>query len=221
MKKKLFVLVSFLAFLTLVFIACKKEVDGGQVGFAHEQGTGGNPDNTSAGSTSSGSTTSTSSIGSTSTTGGTATTTGGGSTTSTSGGSTTSTSGGSTTTPPAGNYFQINSTVYNCTSVYGGAYNGSWSIIGRSAAGDTCSVSFNVMPSAGTYPHTAGLFPAAGECLVAVNIGNSTDVYLGNTGNAVITAPTSPTRKVVITNMVLDDLSSGGSVTLNASMTTP
>lgn len=215
MKKKLFVLFAFVAFLSLVFIACKKEEDGLQVGFANESGTGSNPDNTSAGSTSAGTTTSTT-IGSTSTTGGTTSSTTGSTT------STTSTTSGSTTAPPpAGNYFKINNTVYNCTSVTGGIWNSSWSIIGRSAAGDTCSVSFNAIPAAGTYPHTAGFTPANNECLVAVNIGNSTTVYLGDAGNAIITVPSGTSRKVTISGMTVVNLNTSAMATLNASMTAP
>jgi|JI10StandDraft_1071094.scaffolds.fasta_scaffold60705_2 hypothetical protein len=221
MKKKLFVGLTFIALTVLLVIACKKEDDSAlRVGYADEVGTGANPDNTTAASTGTtfGTTTSTS-VGSTSTTGSTGTT---GATTSTSGATTSSsTTSGSTTSPPppTGNYFQVNGTTYACT-VFGGTWNNSWSIIGRSAAGDSCSVSFNFQPSAGTYPQSQSLFPIANtECMVALQIGATT--YLGDVGNAVITLPTASTRKVVITNMSIANLNTGGAATLNANMTTP
>lgn len=223
MKKKLFVFFSFVLLASLVFISCNTdEQDGLTVGFANESGTGGNPDNTSAGTTGGGTTSTT--VGSTSTTGGPFLTTSGsttsGSTTSTTS-TTSSTSGSTTSPPPSGDYFQVNSTVYTCTSVTGGIWNSSWSIIGRSAAGDTCSVSFNSIPAAATYPHTPNLFPANNECLVAVNINNSTVVYLGDVGDAVITIPSGSSRKVVITNMTITNLTGGADGVLNASMTAP
>lgn len=220
MKKKLFVGFTFIVLAISLVIACKKEDDGAlRVGYADEQGTGGNPDNTTAGTTGStfGSTTSTS-LGSTSTTGSSGTT---GATTSSSGTTTSSstTSGTTTGTTPTGNYFKVNGATYACT-VFGGNWNNSWSIIGRSAAGDSCSVSFNFQPSAGTYPQSASLFPIANtECMVALQIGSTT--YLGDVGNAVITLPTPSTRKVVITNMTIANLNTGGSAVLNANMTTP
>lgn len=213
MKKKLFVAFTFIALMALLIIACKKEDDGAlRVGYANEQGTGANPDNSTAGTTGTtfGSTTSTS-LGSTSTTGSTGTT--GATTSSTTSGSTTS------TTPPSGNYFKVNGTTYTCT-VFGGIWNNSWSIIGRSAAGDSCSVSFNFQPSPGSYPQSQSLFPIANnECMVALQIGATT--YIGDAGNAIITAPTAATRKVSITNMSIANLNTGGAATLNASMTTP
>jgi hypothetical protein len=202
MKKKLFVALTFAAFLSLVFIACKKEEDGAQVGYASEQGTGANPDNTSAGTTS----------------------TTLGSTTSTSGATTSSTSStsGSTTSTPTGNYFKVNSTVYTCSSVTSTAPSGEYNIIGRSAAGDTCWISFTSIPAAGTYPHTGNLFPAAGESLVALQIGNSASgVYLGDAGNVVITVPSGTSRKATITNMTIINLSTSATATLNASLTAP
>jgi hypothetical protein len=220
MKKKLFVGLTFIALTVLLVIACKKEDDSAlRVGYADEVGTGANPDNTTAASTGTtfGTTTSTS-VGSTSTTGSTGTT---GATTSTSGATTSSstTSGSTTGTTPTGNYFQVNGTTYACT-VFGGPWNNSWSIIGRSAAGDSCSVSFNFQPAAGSYPQSASLFPIANnECMVALQIGATT--YLGDAGNAVITLPTASTRKVVITNMTIANLNTGGAATLNANMTTP
>ncbi len=53
----------------------------------------------------------------------------------------------------------------------------------------------------------------------ALQIGATT--YLGDAGNAVITLPTASTRKVVITNMTIANLNTGGAATLNANMTTP
>jgi len=206
-----------MALAVLLIFACKKEDDDGlRVGFADEQGTGNNPDNTSAGTTGT-------TFATTSTTGSSTSATTSGSTTSatTSGTTSGSTTSGSTTSPPppTGNYFQVNGTTYTCT-VFGGNWNNSWSIIGRSAAGDSCSVSFNFQPAAGSYPQSASLFPIADtECMVALQIGATT--YLGDAGNAVITLPTASTRKVVITNMSIANLNTGGAATLNASMTTP
>ncbi len=193
-----------MALAVLLIFACKKEDEGAlRVGFADEQGTGNNPDNTTAGTTGT-------TIATTSTTGS--------STSATTSGSTTS---GSTTSPPppSGNYFQVNGTTYTC-AVFGGNWNNSWSIIGRSAAGDSCSVSFNFQPAAGSYPQSQSLFPIANnECMVALQIGATT--YLGDAGNAVITLPTASTRKVVISNMVIANLNTSAPATLNASMTTP
>jgi hypothetical protein len=199
MKKKLFAVLTFAAFLSLVFIACKKEEDGVQVGYASEQGTGSNPDNTSAGTTS----------------------TTLGSTTSTSGATTSSTSStsGSTTSTPTGNYFKINSTVYNCSSVTSTAPSGEYNIIGRTAAGDTCWISFTSIPAAGSYPHTSNLFPVAGESLVAIQVGSTT--YLGDAGSVVITVPSGTSRKATITNMTIANLNTNTPATLNASLTAP
>lgn len=209
MKKSIFVALTFLVFTALLFVACKKEQDGLEPGYSYESGTGSNPDNTSMG-TSSGTTTSTS-VGSTSTTGATM---------GTSTGATTSSTGGTTTSTPTGSYFKINSTVYNCASVTGGIWNSSWSIIGRSAAGDTCSVSFTAIPAAGSYPQTASLFsPAPNECMVAIQVG--TTVYIGDAGNAVITVPGGSQRKVTISGMSIMNLNTSAMATLNASMTTP
>lgn len=208
MKKKLFLSLSFMALAALLVFACKKEDEGAlRVGFADEQGTGNNPDNTTAGTTGT-------TVATTSTTGSSTSATTSGATTS---GSTTS--GSTTSPPPSGNYFQVNGTTYTC-NVFGGNWNNSWSIIGRSAAGDSCSVSFNFQPAAGSYPQSASLFPIADtECMVALQIGATT--YLGDAGNAVITLPTASTRKVVISNMTIANLNTGGAATLNASMTTP
>lgn len=208
MKRKLFVCLGLISLSLLLVLACKKEdEDALQVGFASEQGTGNNPDNTTAGTTG--------------TTFGTNSTTGSSGTTGSTTGSTTSstTSGSTTGTTPTGNYFKVNNTTYTCT-VFGGNWNNSWSIIGRSASGDSCSVSFNFQPAAGTYPQSASLFPIANnECMVALQIGATT--YLGDVGNAIITVPTASTRKVVISNMSIANLNTGAPATLNASMTTP
>src|ERR1700752_4246001 len=94
MKRKLFVIFSFVLLSSLIFIACNTDdQDGLTVGFSKQNGTGGNPDNTSAGTTTSGSTTSTS-MGSTSTT----------------------TSGSTAST---GSWFKENSVLYNNCAVIG------------------------------------------------------------------------------------------------------
>ncbi|HEY1039844.1 MAG TPA: hypothetical protein VGF30_10590 [Bacteroidia bacterium] len=195
MKRKLFVIFSFVLLSSLVFIACNKDdQDGLTVGFADQQGTGNNPDNTSS-ATNGGATTSTT-VGSTSTTGSTSLTSGSTTSTTATTSSTSSTSG-STTTPPVGNWFKMNSTLYNCTSVTGGPYNNSWSVIGRSAAGDTSVVSFLAIPNAGTYTVVFGIPSVQSECTVVSTTSTSTIVGMDGT----VTVSLVGTKRKVVFNL--------------------
>jgi hypothetical protein len=238
MKKKLFVALSFIAFTCLIFMACNKdELDGISVSSRQDQGTGNNPDNTSAGTN--GGATTASTVGSTSTTGNTfgstssgATTAGSTTSSSTTSSSTTSSSTtsssttsssttGSTTSPPASSWFKINSTLYNCSTVWGGTYNNSWSILAATSNADTCAVSFASIPSAGTYTIVFNLLAqplAANECMVVH--GNSVSAYMANSGTVTVSVVGSGRRVVYNLGDCLD-LADFSTVSLSADVTSP
>ncbi|MDP2387253.1 MAG: hypothetical protein Q8M29_12825 [Bacteroidota bacterium] len=223
MKKKLFVFFSFVLLASLVFISCNTdEQDGLTVGFANESGTGGNPDNTSAGTTGGGTTSTT--VGSTSTTGGPFLTTSGSTTSgsTTSGSTTSSTSGSTTAPPPTGNYFKVDNTVYTCTTVTGGIWNNSWSIIGRTAAGDTCYVGWTAIPAAGVYTLANDILnPGPTECVVAAYNNGSSLVYFPIDGGSTVQIINGTQRKVTITGMNTAELNSQTPHTLEVNLTTP
>lgn len=227
MKKKLFVFFSFVLLVSLVFISCNKdEQDGITPGFASEQSTGGNPDNTSAGT--GGGTTSTT-VGSTSTTGGPFVTTGSTTSSSTTSGSTTSTTsttsstttGSTTSPPPSGNWYKINTTLYTCTNVTGSFYNSSWNVTGRVTGGDSCMVSFVSQPTVGaTYPIAVDpLNCQPNECVVAT--ATSSASYIANTGNVTVTILSGGKVRVQYTLPDSEDFMTGAPVTLSGDMTTP
>ena len=196
MKKKLFVIFSFVLLSSLIFIACSTDdQDGLTVGFSNQNGTGGNPDNTSAGTTTSGSTTSTS-IGSTSTT----------------------TSGSTTSTTSTGNWFKENSVLYDNCSVIGTPYNGMWGIIGY-LNNDTCVVSFASIPNAGTYTAIPGISMQPNECHVTA--GNGTTYYLAFSGTVTVSIVSATKRRVVFNLANCVNTTNSMPATLAADMTTP
>jgi hypothetical protein len=211
MKKKLFVALTFAAFLSLVFIACKKEEDGVQVGYASESSTGNNPDNTSAGTTST-------TFGSTTSTSGATTSSTSGSTT-----STTSSTSGSTTSNPTNNYFKVTSgstpVVYNCSTVTSATSGSLWKAMGRTAAGDSCTVTFSAMPGAGSYSQSSSPIPSSIECYVTVKAGGVS--YHGIIGSAAVTIPSGTQRKISISAMTLVNTPPTASFNLDAVLTTP
>ncbi len=226
MKKKLFVLFSFVLLVSLVFISCnKEEQDGITPRFSNEAGTGANPDNTSAG-TAGGSTTSTT-VGSTSTTGVNPTTTSGSSTSgSTTSGSTTSTtsttssttSGSTTSPPPTGNWYKVNSTLYNTIGVVGEPYGTEWSVKGGIGLNDSCIVTFASIPNAGTY--TVVFFPSA-PTEVSVAVMTATTAYTGMSGTVTVTILSGNRRRVVFNLPDSAEFPSGTPVTISGDMTTP